>query len=156
MSNNSPPTITSNLRTLLLGPTSFDHQNANVLRKKPPASFLFLSFFSFSFLFFLFSHFFLFSFPFLSFPPFLFSFPTLPSFYEHLHLYMHAFLWILTHGLPCVTHMAFHVSLTWISMCHSHGFPCVTHMAFHVSYMHVDTWLAMCHSTLVASKDVKF
>ena len=64
-----------------------------------------------------------------------------------------------THGLPCVTHMACHVSHmhalamhcdTWLAMCHSHGSPCVTHMACHVSHMHAfamhcDTWLAMCH-----------
>ena len=29
--------------------------------------------------------------------------------------------------------MACHVSLTWLAMCHSHGLPCVTHMACHVS-----------------------
>ena len=57
---------------------------------------------------------------------------------------------MLTHDMPCVTHMACHVthaclchvSLTWLAMCHSHGLPCVTHMACHGSL----TWLAMCHS----------
>ena len=32
---------------------------------------------------------------------------------------------MLTNGMPCVTHMAFHVSLTWLAMCH--------HMVRHVS-----------------------
>ena len=42
-----------------------------------------------------------------------------------------------THGLPCITHMACHVS-------HMHALPCiVTHACFS---MHCDTWLAMCHS----------
>ena len=59
---------------------------------------------------------------------------------------------MLTHGMPCVTHMACHVSHmhafamhcdTWLAMCHSHGSPCVTHMARHVSL----TWLAMCRPT---------
>ena len=58
---------------------------------------------------------------------------------------------IVTHGLPCVTHMARHVSphgspcvTTWLAMCH--------HMVLHVSY----TWLAMCRPTRVSSKYVKF
>ena len=43
----------------------------------------------------------------------------------------------------------------------THGMPCVTHMAFHVSHMrafalHCDIWLAMCHPTRVSSKYVKF
>ena len=46
------------------------------------------------------------------------------------------------HGMPCVTHMACHVSRTWHAMCHAHGMPCVTHMACHVSR----TWHAMCHT----------
>ena len=45
----------------------------------------------------------------------------------------------------------------------THCLPCVTHIACHVS-MHIDTWLAMyfdtclamCHLTLIASKNVKF
>ena len=32
---------------------------------------------------------------------------------------------IVTHGLPCVTHMDCHVSPTWFSMCHPHGSPCI-------------------------------
>ena len=45
---------------------------------------------------------------------------------------------------------AMHVD-TWHAMCHTHGLPCVTHMAYHVSHMlafamHCDTWLSMCHS----------
>ena len=39
--------------------------------------------------------------------------------------HMHALPCIVTHGLPCVTHMAFHVA--------PHGLPCVIHMARHVS-----------------------
>ena len=44
------------------------------------------------------------------------------------------------HGSPCVTHMARHVSPTWLDMCRPHGSTCVSHMARHVS----PTWLAMC------------
>ena len=56
---------------------------------------------------------------------------------------------MLTHGMPCVTHMACHVSHmyvfamhcdTWLAMCHHmvryvspHGSLCVIHMACHVS-----------------------
>ena len=60
---------------------------------------------------------------------------------------------MLTHGMPCVTHMACHVSHmhafamhcdTWLAMCH--------HMVGHVS----STWLAMCRPTRIYSKYVKF
>ena len=39
---------------------------------------------------------------------------------------------MLTHGMPCVTHMhafAMHCD-TWLAMCHPHGSPCVTRHAF--------------------------
>ena len=121
------------------------------------------------------------SFIFLSFPffPFLFLLAA-PCFYEQLPHHIYSLLHVpcmLTHGMPCVTHMACHVSHTWLAMCHTHGLPCVTHMACHVSYMHrplpcivthglpcvthmachvSPTWLAMCRSTLVALKNMKF
>ena len=59
-----------------------------------------------------------------------------------------------THGLPCATHMACHVSYMHRPLpCNvTHGLPCVTHMVCHVS----PTWLAMCLSTPVVSKYVKF
>ena len=41
------------------------------------------------------------------------------------HLYMHAFACILTHGFPCVTHMACNVSYMHLHAC--------LHMACHVS-----------------------
>ena len=110
---------------------------------------------------------FLLSFPpfLLSYPPFLFSFPTpspsphssspccshglilsspllLPTAYVS-PLYRHGKEpYMLTHGMPCVTHMACHVSHTWLAMCHTgmplpcivtHGLPCVT------------TCFSMCH-----------
>ena len=127
----------SNVQTLLCGPKSFDRRNANELRKKPSASFLFLSFFSFSFLFFLFS------FPFLSFPPFLFSFPLccfsplrtgceLPLFIA-IPCSMHVDTWqamchtCICFCMPCVTH-------TFPYACFvTHGLLCVTHVACHVA-----------------------
>ena len=61
---------------------------------------------------------------------------------------------MMTHGLPCATHMACHVSYMHRPLpCNvTHGLPCVTRMVFHVS----PTWLAMCRLTLVTSKYVKF
>ena len=58
-----------------------------------------------------------------------------------------------THGLPCATHMACHVSYMHRPFpCNvTHGLPCVTHMVFHVS----PTWLVMCRPT-PTSKYVKF
>ena len=113
----------------------------------------FLFFFPFPLFFFFLPHFSsLFFFPFLFFPQFslflsslslfpsslslflLFSFPPPPSFfYELIYLFNLNLPCKGTYGLPCVTPMACHVSLTWISMFHSHGLPCITHMACHVS-----------------------
>ena len=97
----------TNLRTLLLGSTSFDRQNANELRKKPPASFVFLYFFSF---------FFLLSFLLSSISLFLSSSPLL----------------LLRTNLFILLAPSMQVD-TWFAMCHTHGLPCVTHMAYHVS-----------------------
>ena len=70
---------------------------------------------------------------FLSFPLLFFSFlfllPT-PCFYEQLPHPIYSLLHVscmLTHGMPCVTHMACHVSHTWHAMCHTHGLPCILH-----------------------------
>ena len=104
-----------------------------------------------------------------SFPPFLFSLllhglvwssplllPTAHVSSLYRHGKSHA---CVTHGkpcvcgMPCVTHMACHVSHmhafamhcdTWLAMCH--------HMVGHVS----STWLVMCRPTRVSSKYVKF
>ena len=59
-----------------------------------------------------------------------------------------------THGLPCATHMACHVSYMHRPFpCNvTHGLPCVTHIVFHVS----PTWLATCRPTSVVSKYMKF
>ena len=61
---------------------------------------------------------------------------------------------MLTHGMPCVTHMACHVSHMHrpLPCIVTHGLPYVTHMVRHVS----STWLAICHPTPVTSKYVKF
>ena len=87
----------SNLQTILLGSTSSDCWNVNILRKKPPASFLFLSLFSFFFLFFLFSFFFLLS-PFSPFLPFAYAITGC----EPPYLYKIQNPCMFTHGLPCV------------------------------------------------------
>ena len=121
----------SNLRTLLLGPTSSDRRNANELRKKPPTSFLFLSFFSLSFLF---------SFPFLSFHPFLFSFPLCCSYSLRIGCELPLFI-----AIPCSIHLD-----TWLAMCHT----CICFFMPCCLCMLCDTWLAMCHPTPVASKNV--
>ena len=80
---------------------------------------------------------------FLSFPLILF-FLHFPSCYSLLYKQLPHPIYILlhvpcmlTHGMPCVTHMACHVShmhrpLPCI-VTHGHGSPCVIHMACHVS-----------------------
>ena len=118
-----------------------------------PLFLFFLLLFS-SFLFFSFPPF-LFSFPsfLFSFPPFLFSLPppspccshelNCPGIEFDTHIYsLQCVPCMLTHGMPCVTHMACHVPHmhafsmhceTWLAICHSHGLPCVT------------AWFSMCH-----------
>ena len=125
----------SNLRTLLLGRTSSDRRNANELRKKPSTSFLFLSFFSFSFLFIIFSLSFLLSLSLLSsLALFLSCSPLL--FLRTYHIFRHV------HSHAC-GHMACHVSHMHLALpcLMTHGLPCVTHMAYHVS---PDTHLEKC------------
>ena len=107
----------------------------------------------------LFSSFLFFYFPpfLFSSPPFLFSLPPLSPCYSHelncpgiefdAHIYsLQCVPCMLTHGmhLPCIM---------------THGLPCVTHMACHLSQHgspFVTTWFAMCRLTPVASKYVKF
>ena len=111
----------SNIQTLLLSSTSSDCQNTNFLFSLFLSHFLLLSFFlSFLSLPFLFPS----SFPFCSSLPLRTGITT--------HLYPFPLACMLTHGLPCVTHMA-----------------CPT-------CRHFDIWHVMCHSTLIVSKNVKF
>ena len=122
----------SNLRTLLLGPTSSNRRDVNELMKKPPTSFIFLSFFFLSFLFFLFSLSFLLSISLIS---------SLSLFLSCLSLLLQTHLFIQNFTFMQVD--------TWLSMCLvktcilTHGLPCVTHMV-------------MCHPIPDASKNVKF
>ena len=72
---------------------------------------------------------------------------------------------MLTHAMPCVPHMACHVSHmhafsmhydTWLAMCHymaCHGSPCVIHMARHVS---LDTCFLKIREIPTISDSTKF